>query len=68
MPHLIDHIIESISRKWGMVVSFTILALLGLLFLVPKIKNSLVITTLVLGVSRIASSDFFLIQTLHIPY
>jgi hypothetical protein len=51
-----------------MVVSFTILALLGLLFLVPKIKNNLVITTLVLGVSRIASSGFFLIQTLRIPY
>jgi hypothetical protein len=52
-----------------MAVSFLILALLGILFLVPKIKNNLVLTSLVLGVSRVASSKFTIItQTSLILY
>lgn len=66
----LDHIIHKIPRKWGMACSFLILALLGLLFLIPKIKNNLVLTSLVLGISRVASSNKFILilQTSPILY
>jgi len=53
-------VIHKIPRRCGIAGFYTILACLGLTFIIPSIKHNLVLTSLVIGLSRVASSKFIL--------
>ncbi len=57
---ILDCVIHKIPRKCGMAGFYTIVSLLGLTFFIHPIKHSVVLTSIVIGMSRVASSiNFF---------
>lgn len=57
----IDLLINKIPRRLGIAGFYVIVALLGLSFLIPAIKKNNLLTSVAIGISRIASSIFVFI-------
>lgn len=64
---MVDLIIHKIPRRCGMAGLYTILAILGLTFFISKVRYNVILSSLIMGISRIASSTFFRYdQILHL--
>jgi hypothetical protein len=51
-----DLVIHKIPRRCGMAAFYTIVALLGLIFLVPGVRSNVVVASIIMGLSRVAST------------
>lgn len=55
-----DLVIHKIPRRCGMAGFYTIVALLGLTFIIPGVKNNVIVASIIIGMSRVASSKLFI--------
>lgn len=62
-----DLVIHKIPRRCGMAAFYTIVAFLGMTFIIPGVKNNVVVASTIIGLSRVASSKF-LTDILAIAY
>jgi hypothetical protein len=59
--------INRIPRKKGIAGFYSIVILIGMMFWFDFVRKSLTVGTMLIGISRIFSSNFLLIQRYHTP-